>query len=179
METLGPRPELLLQASLGVAKQAEDSTRQLLGRHSDLLTPVAIDLIAEREYKSALEQHARKRYEGRANDNYSYHPGLMLYVTPTTKDLLFTVFKKAEYPVTEDQVIPVTSTMQAIRFPRAIYGMGLGGCQIYLEAAEDWEKSNLAEKPFALGYRDVIRIEGDANELWQNWDYKWDGTSVK
>ncbi len=52
--------------------------------------------------------------------------------------------------------------------------MGSGGASFYLEASEDLRQS---EKPFALDYEDVVRVEGDADELWQNVHYNWDGTS--
>lgn len=175
MERLAPKPELLAGSSVEIARQVENRVRELLGRHADLVGPVLVDLIAQRESQSALQEYGKRRLEGHANDNWSHQPGITVYVTPEAKELMVKVFKREAYPVTEDQIEPVNPNMWAFRFPRGVYSMGMGGCQLYLEAAKDWYKSNKAEKPFVLGYDDILRVEGDSNELWQNWNYQWDG----
>ena len=79
------------------------------------------------------------------------------------------------YAIPDTQIGEVTPDLAVLRLPRGVYGMGMGGAEFYQEANTDWEQSHRAEKPFALGYNDVVRIEGDANELWQNVNYQWDG----
>ncbi|MBI2268398.1 MAG: hypothetical protein HYU80_03055 [Candidatus Blackburnbacteria bacterium] len=83
------------------------------------------------------------------------------------------------YPITETQIEEVRPDLVALKLPRGVYSMGMGGAQFYQEANADWKQSNRVDKPFALGYNDVVRIEGNANELWQNVNYNWDGTPKK
>src|SRR3989344_2161281 len=159
-----------------VAIRAEQSAREFLGKHADLIGQTVIDIVAQRESALALDKYGQRRLEGHANDNWSRKPGITVYVTPDAKEAVVRVFERENYPVTQEQIEAVNPNTWAFRFPRGVYGMGMGGCQLYLEASEDWEKSNKAEKPFVLGYNDIVRVEGDANELWQDVNYQWDGT---
>jgi len=179
MERLAPRPELLVGRSTEVAEDAEQRARKLLGRHPTLVATEVVDLIAQRETSLALEEYGKRRLEGQANDNYSQQPGLTVYLTHQGSERVVEMCKREGYPITETQIEEVIPDLVALKLPRGVYGMGMGGAQFYQEASADWERSNRADKPFALGYDDVVRIEGNANELWQNVNYNWDGTPKK
>lgn len=176
MERLAPKPELLVGRSTEVAKGAEQRARELLGRHPSLVAGEVVDLIAQREASLALQEYGKRRLDGHANDNFSHQPGLTAYLTPQGRKRVVAMCEREGYAVPNTQIEEVTPDLVALRLPRGVYGMGMGGAQFYQEASSDWEQSNRAEKPFALGYDDVVRIEGDANELWQNVNYQWDGT---
>lgn len=176
MERLTPRPELLAGRSTEVAKGAEQRVRELLGRHPSLVASEVVDLIAQRETTLALQEYGNRRLDGHANDNYSQQPGLTAYLTRQGCERVVEMCEREGYAIPDTQIEEVTPDLVALRLPRGVYGMGMGGAQFYQEASADWKQSNKADKPFALGYNDVVRIEGEANELWQNVNYQWDGT---
>lgn len=175
MERSTPKPELLVGRSTEVAKDAAQEARGFLGRHSSLVAPEVVDLIAHREGASALQEYGKRRLDGHANDNFSQKPGLTAYLKPQGREKVAAMCEREGYPIADTQIEEITPHLIAIRLPRGVYGMSMGGAQFYQEADTDWEQSGRAEKPFALDYNDVVRIEGDSNELWQNVNYRWDG----
>jgi hypothetical protein len=169
-----PRPELLTGWSPEVALQAELQARELLSRHPGLIAPEVVEMVAQREMGFAVQRYGESRFAGRANDNGSKKPGLTAYVTPEARDYVVEVFKREGYGV--PQIEEVTPELIAVRLPKGVYGMGLGGAQFFVDESDDNGDKRKAEKPFVLRYKDVVRVEGDADELWQNHDYNWDGT---
>ena len=176
MNELQPRPELLVGRSAEVAEVAGQRARELLTRHLGLVAPEVVELIAQREAGLAGQEYVRRRNEGKANDDYSQRPGLIAYLTPQGCQKVVETCKKAGYAIVPTQFERVNRNLVALQLPRGVYSIGGGGAKFYQEASDDWEFSNRAEKPFLLEYDDVIRIEGSADELWQNDTYQWDGT---
>lgn len=176
MERFKPRPEFLVGRSAKVSSVAEKKVRKLLSGHSDLVSPETVDLIVQREVALALQDYGEKRLRGYANDDYSQQPGLTAYLTPQGRERVVEMCEREGYPIVDAQIEEVTTDLIVLRLPRGIYHMGGGGAQFYQEVNTDWKQLNEANKPFTLGYDDVVRIEGDANELWQNAYYQWDGT---
>jgi len=176
MERLAPRSVLLVGKSTEVAKYAEQKARELLGRHPGLVITKVANLIAQREATLALQEYGKKRLDGYANDDYSQQPGLTAYLTPQSLKRVVKMCEQDGNRITNIQIEEVTINLIALRLPRGAYVMGGGGAQFYQEANTDWEQSHTADKPFLLDYNDVVRVEGDANELWQNINYQWDGT---
>lgn len=176
MERLEPKPELLVGRSTEVVKGAEQKARELLGRHPSLVAGEVVDLIAKREAALALQEYGKNRLDGHANDNYSQHPGLTAYLTRQGCERIVKMCEREGYPIPDTQIEEVTPYLVALRLPIGVYSMGMGSAQFYQEASSDWEQSHRANKPFALDYNDVIRVEGKINELWQNVNFQWDGT---
>lgn len=173
---LQPKPGFLIGRSAEIAHQAEGKVRELLGRHLDIVSPGIVNIIAQREAASARQDYEQKRQEGRANDNYSQKPGITIYLTGEAKHILVEVLEESGRHIPEEHVEQTSENVWKLRFPRGVYNMGFGGASFYEEAAEDWERTNEAEKPFSMPYDAVVRIEGDNDELWQNVHYNWDGT---
>lgn len=176
MEKLTPRPELLVGKSNEVSQAAGQSARELLARHPNLVAPGVVDLIAQTEAELAAQDYVKRRNEGNANDDYSLKPGLIVYLTPQGCQKVVETCEKAGYAIVPTQFERVNLNLVALQLPRGIYGMGGGGAKFYQETSANWEKYNMGEKPFSLEYDEVVRIEGSADELWQNADYHWDGT---
>ena len=176
MERFEPKPELLVGKSTEVAKGAEQRARELLGRHPSLVAKEVVDLIAQRESALALQEYGERRISGHANDNSSQQPGLTAYLTRQGRERVVEMCEREGYPIADTQIEEVTPDLVALRLPRGVYNMGMGGAQFYQEARADWEQSYKADRPFTLAYNDVVRIEGNANELWQNVNYQWDET---
>jgi len=177
MEKLTPRPELLVGRSDQVAQDAEKRVRELLVRHPSLVAPGIIDLIAQAEAESARQEYIRRRNKGEANDYCSRQPGLILYLTPQGCDKAIEEFKQVGYAIVPTtQIMKINSNLVALQLPKAIYGTGLETAEFHLEAEADYRQTNKAEKPFELETGYIVRIEGSADELWQNKDYQWDGT---
>lgn len=184
-----PRDRVPSAAEERTAKLAEkagetaaNAANELLIRHIDLIGPTLIDLIASREFERASEAAKVARAEGRMNDNGSRAPGLTAYFTKAGVDALREAAEKeeaapylAEY-VTSMQPVDPEETVYSLRLPQGMYGMGLGGCQFYGEAAVDGVQLN-SEKPFTTPYHVVVRVEGDSGEIWQNQDLTPDGVS--
>lgn len=177
-ERLEPRPELLAGRSVEVAQEAQEAARDLLNRHPGLVDPTIIELIALREGALALANYARNRREGHENDKSSRKPGITIYVTPETRRKVIERCEHGGYPVPSALMEEVTPTMWALRFQTGIYMAVGGGVQFHQETAPNFQYGSyhMGTKPFALDYEEVIRVEGDDNELWQNLDYNWDGT---
>lgn len=176
MERLTPKPELLVGRSTEVAQDAEQRAREFLDRHPDLMAPEIADLIVQREAHLALQEYGKKRLEGHANDNRSKQPGLTAYLTLQGYERVVEICECEGYPIADTQIKKITTDLVALRLPRGVYSTGMGGIQFYQEANTDQSQFRGANKPFGLGYNDVVRVEGDANELWQNVNYQWDGT---
>ncbi len=180
-ETLGPRLELLAGRSVRVAQEAEKTARDFLDRHTGLLSPAVSELIVRREASLALEGYTRRRAEGHENDISSRKPGITIFVTSAGKEYVVQGCERAGYPVRPEQIREVTPTVRALRFQTGIYFKGPAAVQFHQEAAPIFQNDqhgtcHAGNKPFAVGDGDLIRVEGDANELWQNSDYTWDGT---
>lgn len=177
-EHMLPKPDLLLGRVGEVGDNRETEIQELLSRHSDLITDNIANQIAMREAKRAREEYLKSRLEGHANDNISKAPGITIYVTDEAKAVLTSKFEQALYPVPKQAWKPIANGVWEISFAKGIYQMGFGGCQFYQEADDDYFKggSGNARLPFVARYDDVIRVEGDSGELWQNVNYSWDGT---
>ena len=176
-EQLSPRPDLLRGRAETVASETESKVRELLGRHKDLVAEGVTEQIVAREVSRARDEYAAKRLEGHANDNYSKTPGITIYMTGTAKEALAKVFEEGGYPVSDEQWKPLPNSVWEISFLTGTYGMGLGGCQFYQEADDDFYKGgrDKVRKPFSTPYDSIVRVEGKSGELWQNVNYAWDG----
>lgn len=180
MEKFNPKPGFLVGTSIEAARKAEQRVRELFGRYPTLVAEEVANLIAQREGIFALKEYVERRISGRANDNSSQQPGLTAYLTRQGCEIVVEMCKLGGYPIADTQIEEVTPDLVALRLPRGIYNMGRGNAKFYLEAEADWEQSREANKPFALGYNDVVRIEGDAaDEFWQNVNYNGDGTKIE
>lgn len=172
-----PKTNLLVGRLTEVVQYAEQKVRELLGRHPDLVAPVVVDLIAQKEATLASQEYFKRRVDGYENDDYSQQPGLTAYLTPQGRDEAIKMCEHQGYSIAGAQIEEITPNLIALRFPNGIYNTSGGGANFFLEASGGWgECTNTPDKPFFLDYNDVVRIEGDSNELWQNIDYNWDGT---
>jgi len=135
-----------------------------------------VELITQREAELTRQEYVRRRIEGKANDDYSQQAGLIAYLTPQGYEKAVEVCEREGYAIAATLIEKINPNLVAIQLPRGVYSIGGGGAKFYQEASDDWKHSNRAEKPFLLEYDDVVRIEGSADELWQNVDYQWNGT---
>lgn len=171
------RPELLFGKSVEVARRAEEEIRSILSKHKDLIPNKTVDLIAQRQAAAALIEYRERRIRGLANDDSSQEPGLTAYLTSQGRDRIVALCLSKGYPIPEKHFQEITQEVVALRLPKGIYEMGGGGCLFHQEA--DAVNDDNARKPFSAGYHEIVRIEGDANELWQNVNYTWKGTPRK
>lgn len=176
IEGTTPSLEILLGNSTEVARTAGQNVRELLRRHEDLVGPGVIERIAQAEAELAGQEYIQRRIEGEANDSHSKRPGLTAYLTPQGCEKAIEICKKAGYAIPATQIEEITLDLVALQFPKGVYGPGGNCMQFYQEADVDWEPLTEAEKPFALEFQDIVRIEGKVSTLWQNRDYQWDGT---
>lgn len=128
------------------------------------------------EEGTALVAYIQSRLQGEENDDSSSEPGLTVFLTRPGYEGVVGTCAQEGYPLDPTQIEEVTPDLFAIRLDRGVYSIVAGGAQFYQEADKDWKTNQKAKKPFALGNHHVIRIEGYANELWQNRYYEWDGT---
>lgn len=103
--------------------------------------------------------------------DFSEKPGLTLYLTPKGYEKVREMIQEADYIVAEEQFSRVNGNMFSLRLPTAIFGMILGGCQLYLEADAGWGEARIKNKPIALSHDRIVKIKGFSGEQWQNWDY--------
>lgn len=164
-----------------VSGRIEASVREklsFLGDHSDLVDKSTFEEILSRELVKAQQEYKQLRLEERANDQISRKPGITVYLR--YPGLIAAVHKceKFGYPIPEEQIQQeITPYASKIVFPSGIYSMGMGGGQFYQEADPDFiERTGAQSKPFTMYYADVIRVEGADGELWQNVNFKWDGS---
>ena len=172
---LQPRSELLIGNSAEVGENAERSAKIFLSRHTDLVAPGLMELIAGREQQLAIEIYKEKRIMGYANDNRSLSPGLDLFISPAMVRRLLGLFTKNGFPFPATAV-HINEYLQVMNLPSAIYSAGFGGIQFGLQASKDFNITGKYEFPFKTEYHEVVRIEGAENTLWQNANYKWNGT---
>jgi hypothetical protein len=176
------KQDFLKGNSVEVAKRAEYRAKTFLNRHSDLIFQETANLIAQKEYDSALNNYLTRRENGLANDEESEKPGIIIYVSPIEAKNILDYVEKEYGPVKKDQVKVYSEKLSSLRFPKGVFYMvdgGLGGgmCQFYREqTTEDTMVSGRMKYPFAAKQENIVRIEGKAGELWQNPDYRWDGT---
>lgn len=173
---LTPREELLMSGVEQVIESKEKEVRELLARHTGLVSADTINQIVEKEIKATRDDYRRKRLEGKANDQWSYEkPGITVVVSTKVKDALLEICEKAAYPRQEAE--EVAEGIWYLKFPKGLYSAGGGGMQFYLEPGrEKGQPMYKAKYPLATPYNDVIRVEGEGNYLWQNTNYNWDGT---
>jgi len=161
-------PEVANQSTKDIIETTRLRTTELLQRNRDLIAPSITAQILNREINDILRK--------RSNDNSSDQPGLTLYTNSNGKAYILRESSANDYPIEEDQFSRGDGAMWTLRLPEGTFLMGMGGCQFYVESP-DFEKTKKGNYPFGMHYEDVIRVEGDSGELWQNNYFNWDGTA--
>ncbi len=157
--------------SAELQQRTHTAVRDMLKRHSGLIGPEIVDLISQREGKKAAEDFISARLGGLANDNSSERPGLVLYVKPEVKDEIVEKRKERGEIIADAQIIEINPNLFSIIFPDIRYTESVGAVLFYKVAGEQ-DISHMA-----LDFDKIVRIEGYKNELWQNRDYNWNGTT--
>lgn len=158
-------------------KSAAQAAIQFLDRHRGVLSSEQIRIIVRREKEIAEERYLESRGASRVNENFSRNPGMTLFVTTEGKNRAIVLCRDHDYPVSADQISSAPNGIWVLKFPKGIYIMSRGGAQFYQEG--NMRNLDRSKKPFVLDYDDVLRVEGDSGELWQNRDYDWDGRPKK
>lgn len=131
---------------------------------------------------SVLLEYGRQVQNQFHSEDFSRQPGIRIYLTSDGIKRATDTFKRFNYSIPKTQSL--LPNLLVLSFPKGIYLMGREACQFYQDVSEVWEgvsrgtpRLGLANKPFLLPYTAVVRVEGKAGEFWQNWDFKWDGSS--
>lgn len=165
-----------------VAEKAAEAAAKMLERHKELLGPGLIEQVVKIEWELARDEALQAREEGRMNDNRSIGLGFTAFITSEAVERLRQYGQENDVAYFETylstaEAVEETADVYRIRFAEGVYMMGFGGASIYgkavLQEPGYWIDE---EDPMSIGYSHIIRIEGDAGELWQNWERNPDGS---
>lgn len=152
--------------------QAESAARNIFRRHMDYLGPQLVKLMLDNEIEMARQEWL-DRESGFYNNTRSTEPGLTIFANVDVMPGIIGSAASRNFRIDDDAVAQV-GRLHAFHLQTGVYWAAGGGIAIDPDPGPDW-KTLSAWPGFSLGYDEVVRIEGNAGEVWQNENYTWDG----
>jgi|GEM_PF-3574559 len=170
-------PEKFMRGSEEAANQAVENAQEVLA----LLPEGERQREETRLREEAINECKTARINGRANDLYSYDPGLKIYVNKTGLQEMIEKCRANNFPIAENDVKQIDQDTWEISLPRGSFTLSIQGIQFYknFENIEGKTVSRLIRdprkytEPFGLPSNRIKRIECDSGRLWQNPNYNW------
>jgi hypothetical protein len=176
MDEGSPKVDLFAH-SAQIAADARKRVSTMLGRHRGVVSSSDIEKIAGEEAEREARKYIRDRRAGYKNNENNYgSQGLTLYLSSRVKEKLLRAFEGKGYPfMTADSFSRAEKGLWSLILPKGVYASGAGTMHIFGEVTPN----DVGQYPIMLDYAEVVRIEGDGGQLWQNSVMRWDGRPKK
>ena len=128
------------------------------------IPPELDDAMINDRVSAKLAEYKTKREKGEINDDESSAPGITMYLHEA--DLQYLHLQTfVDLGITRNLF---ADGIVEVYLPKGLYKMMWGACQIYSEKAEE------GNELMVFAFKNIVRINADSGERWQNWSVSWD-----
>lgn len=165
--------KLAHQAGEDAASRVHNALRE----YGDVVTPEQIEAIKAKKYTLAFEAMKRAREDGRHFDMYSSAPGVRVIMTEIACDHLLDLFARqqdlGQYSG-NIRALDISEGLYELRLDAGTFFVAFGECQMHGHVTYDGKTFDKVSDPFIIPIDEVLRIEGDSGEVWQNTSFDFE-----